>query len=60
MAENALLAQTDSAPKLQLVQQKKMCPQTQMSLNDYADYDLEAASFISNCALLWGQGPCVV
>lgn len=39
---------------------KKRCPQTQMMLNDYADYDLGAASFVSNCALLCGRGPCVV
>lgn len=39
---------------------KKTCPQTQMMLNDYADYDLGAASFVSNCALLCGRGPCVV
>lgn len=39
---------------------KKKCPQTQMILNDYADYDLGAASFVSNCSLLCGRGPCVV
>lgn len=37
-----------------------MSPQTQIILNDCADYDLEAASFVSNCALLCGRGPCVV
>lgn len=34
----------------------KMCPQTQMILNDRVDYDLGAASLESNCSLLRGRG----
>lgn len=39
---------------------KKMSPRTQMILNECADYDLEAAGFVSYCALLCGQGPFVL
>lgn len=49
-------AATNSRPTLQPVLRRRKSPQTRMILNDCADYDLVAASFVSNCALLCGQG----